>query len=756
MSILGTRVLRTEDPRFLTGQSVYTADLVDARLADALHLVFVRSTAPSATVLEIDTAAARQMPGVRAIYTAEDLDLRLVPPALRPTATQMCRAPLASDTVRFVGDPVAVVLADTAAQAVDAAEQVVVDVDPLDAVTDPVAALAGVTLVFPEAGTNVTVRQGYEDAADPHLFDGCEVTLTQEIRNPRLAVVPLEGRAAAAVWGEDGRLTIWMPNQGAQSAKRELALMLGVPADQVRVITPDVGGAFGAKFGADPEYAVIAAAAQHLGRPVRWVETRSENMVAMTHGRGQIQTVTIGGARDGKIAAYRLDILQDAGAYPRSGAMLPMMTRMMAPGIYDIPHVESRSQSVVTNTTSIAAYRGAGRPEATAAIERAIDLFAAEIEMDPAEVRRRNMPAPDRFPFTTQTGQSYDSGNYEGALDLALAAARYDELRAEQRDRRTRGDTVQLGIGLSTYVEITFGADRENATVEVKPDGSAVVLTGTSPHGQGHATAWSMLVSDQTGIPMDRITVLHGDTDLIPVGGGTGGSRSLQLGGVAVQAATKELVEEAKRRAADRLEADVADLQIDARRSAVVVRGAPGAGVTLAALAEETPLSVHTVWNGEGQTFPFGAHVAVVEVDTETGNTRLRQLVSCDDAGRILNPMLAEGQRHGGMAQGASQALYEEFIYDEDGNPLTATLMDYPFPTAADLPSFDLVGQETETPLNPLGAKGIGEAGTIGATPAVQNAVIDALSHLGVRHIDIPTRPERVWRAIQEAARTLD
>lgn len=753
MSILGTRVLRTEDPRFLTGQSVYGADLRDERLEGALFAHFVRSDIAHGKLLSVETERARKAPGVAAVYAANDLLMLPIPPAMRPTETLMNRQPLAVDVVRFVGEPIAVVFADTEAHAADAAELVEVDYEFLEAVVDPRDARDGKVLLFPEAGTNVTVQHGYRKEPDEALFDGCEVVLTQEVLNPRLAVVPLEGRSGACAWGEDGRLTIWTSNQGAQGAKRELVLMLGLTAEKVRVITADVGGGFGAKAGADAEYAIIAAASRKLGAPVRWHEDRTENLIGMTHGRAQIQTITIGGSREGKIEAYRLDILQDSGAYPRSGAMLPTMTRLMAPGVYDIPRVESRSMSVVTNTTPVAAYRGAGRPEAAAAIERAVDLFAAQIGMDPTEVRRRNFISPDAFPFKTKGGANYDSGNYAGALYEALKIADYDGLRAEQAERRERGDVVQLGIGLATYVEVTFGGDSENATVTMNADGTVTVLTGTSPHGQGHATAWSMLVSDQLGVPMDKITVIHGDTDLIPNGGGTGGSRSLQLGGVAVQAATKDLVAEALKRAADELEVDVADLQLDARRQAIVVKGTT-TSVSLAALAQAEPLSAYKVWNGEGQTFPFGAHVAVVEIDTEIGDVRLRTLYSCDDAGFVLNPVLCEGQRYGGIAQGASQALYEEFIYDEDGNPLTASLMDYPFPSAADLPSFELAHQQTITPLNPLGSKGIGEAGTIGATPAVQNAIVDALSHLGVRHVDIPAHPQRIWEAIRDARAT--
>ena len=454
--------------------------------------------------------------------------------------------------------------------------------------------------------------------------------------------------------------------------------------------------------------------------------------------------------------AYRLEVLQDAGAYPRIGALLPSLTRLMTPGTYDIAKVESFARSVVTNTTPIGAYRGAGRPEATAAIERAMDLFAAEIGMDPAEVRRRNLLAPFSEPHQNGFGALYDSGDFPAALERALEAAGYDELRTEQAERRARGDVLQLGIGLACYVEITgggaeSGAPNENATVEVHPDGSATILTGTSPHGQGHQTAWAMLASEELGIPVEKITLKWGDTDLIPKGGGTGGSRSLQQGGAAVRQASRELLDVARERAADALEADPADLRFDLERSAFTVAGVAQAAVSLAQLAETERLFVHTVFTAPGATFPFGAHVAVAEVDTETGQAVLRRLIAVDDAGTVLNPLLAEGQRHGGIAQGAAQALLEEVVYDADGNPLTASFADYPFLSPTEVPSFELVDMATPTTYNPLGVKGIGEAGTIGATPAVQNAVIDAVAHLGVRHIDMPTSPRTVWRAICDA-----
>jgi len=755
-SILGTRVLRLEDPEFLTRGATYTEDLVDERLAGALRLTVVRAPIAHARITGIDTSAASAAPGCVAVFTADDLtELPSQPLAVPDYPADMAQPLLAGEIVRYVGEPVAAVLTDDRYRGEDVAELVEVDYEPLPVVIDPVEAASDTTLLFPGAGTNTCFAKAADHSDEP--FERCEVVVEAEIVNQRVAVAPLEVRAAAAVWGADERLTIWVPNQGAQGTKSALVKMLGLDRDRVRVITPAVGGAFGAKFGADPEHALTGWLARRLGRPVTWVETRSENMVGMTHGRGQRQYVKLGGSRDGRVSAYRLHVLQEAGAYPRMGALLPSLTALMAPGVYDIETLQTSYQSVVTNTTPTGAYRGAGRPEATAAIERAMDLFAAEVGLDPAEVRRRNLLPPFTEPVRSKGGALYDSGDYQSALDRVLAAADYPALRAEQQRRRQNGAVKQLGIGLSVYVEITGGGSEsgppsENATVEVHPDGSATILTGTSPHGQGHVTVWAMLASEQLGIPMERITVRWGDTDLVPRGGGTGGSRSLQQGGAAVRQAAIELVELAKQRAAEALEANPDDLELDLANAGVAVRGVPGSGLSFAQLAEQEPLKIHTVFSAAGATYPFGAHVAVTEVDTETGQAELLRLIAVDDAGTVINPLLAEGQRHGGLAQGAAQALLEEVGYDPDGNPITTTFATYPVLSATEVPSFELVASETPTSYNPLGAKGIGEAGTIGSTPAVQNSVVDALAHLGVRHIDMPTTAMRVWHAIRAAA----
>jgi carbon-monoxide dehydrogenase large subunit len=759
VSILGTRVMRTEDPGFLTTGGVYTEDVQDERLAGACYVHFVRSTVAHAKISGIDVSAALDGAGVIAVYTAADLAADGLKP-LRPMPNMnqaIQQTLLASDTVRFVGEPVAAVVTEEMYQGEDAIELVDVDYDFLPAVVDMNDALAGQSgLLFPAAGSNVVCTYGDPSAARPDLFDGCEVVASEVVQNRRVAPAPMESRAAAAVWGEDGRLTAWIPNQGAQGTKGALVAALGVAPDVVRIITPDVGGGFGAKVGVAPEQVVTCWVARQLGRPARWAETRMENLVGMTHGRAQQHTLTIGGTKDGTVLAYRLEIIQDSGAYARFGPFLPSLTILMAPGPYRIPRAEAWATSVVTNTTPVGAYRGAGRPEAAAAVDRAIDLFASAAGLDPAEVRRKNLLPRFTEPHTTAFGAVYDSGDYVTALDKALNAADYPALRAEQARRRASGDPLQLGIGLSSYVEITgpggeAGGPNENGTVEVHPDGTATVLTGTSPHGQGHQTVWAMLVSDELGIPIDQITVKWGDTDLVPQGGGTGGSRSLQLGGAAVQQASRELLDVARERAAETLEASPADLEFDTVSSSFSVKGDPDVTVPLSSLAQAERLFVRSVFTSPGPTFPFGTHVAVVEVDTETGKVFFRRIVTVDDAGTVINPLLAEGQRHGGIAQGAAQAFLEEVVYDEDGNPLTATFADYPFLSATEVPSYELVDMETPTSYNPLGAKGIGEAGSIGATPAVQNAVIDAVSHLGVTHIDMPTSAQRVWRAIQAA-----
>jgi len=761
MSIMGTRVIRTEDPRLLTAGGVYVDDVRTPELNRAARLTFVRSPLAHARITGIDASEALRVPGVVAVLTAADMDDLPPPPpdsgewqgAPVPQGGPWAEPLLAVDTVRFVGEPVVVVITDGSYRGEDAADLVSVDYDPLPAVVGPSAAVTGETLLFPAAGTNVTVTQAA--STDDTPFAGCEVVVERDIINQRVACVPMEGRATAASYS-GGKLTVWQSSQNPHVCRLVLAGALGMTPDQIRVIAPDVGGGFGAKIGIDRDPIVVAWAARKTGRALRWTETRSENLVGMTQGRSQLQHVKIGGNRDGRILAYRLNTIQDTGAYPRVGGTLPFFTCLMAPGAYDIPHVQAGFRVAVTNATPIAAYRGAGRPEATAALERAVDLFAAEIGMDPAEVRRRNFVAPDKFPFQTKAGAMYDSGRYEDALDKAVTAVGYDGLRLEQQRRRENGAPEQLGIGIASYVEITAPDPDlgETAKLEVTGNGSAIVYTGSSATGQGHDTAWAMLVQGELGIPMDQVTVLHGDTDLLPAGVGTHGSRSLQLGGAAVHKAAIEVKDEARHQAAEMLEAAEADVVLDTSTGLWQVRGDPDTALSwgqVAGHASGGTLVADVSFTQDRPTFPFGTHVSVVEVDTETGQARLLRHVTVDDAGTVLNPVLTEGQRHGGIAQGAAQALLEEVLYDAHGNPLTSTLADYAIISPPDLPSFELVASETPTDLNPLGVKGIGEAGSIGSTPAVQNAVVDAVAHLGVRHIDMPATPQRVWMAINEA-----
>jgi aerobic carbon-monoxide dehydrogenase large subunit len=754
MSILGNRVRRSEDPRFITGTATFGDD-VEAQ--GALHATFVRSILPHARITNIDTSAVSEIPGARA-FTAADIGLDPIPQAMPGLNEQMLRPVIAGDVARFAGEIVAVVVTEDRLQGPDAAELVVVDAEELPAVADPHSALDGATHLFPEAGTNVCAAFPAEEP-DPNLFDDCEVVVTTRFHSQRLASCPMECRVAVASWGDDGRLTHWATVQTPHATRDALAGALGLEPSQVRVRVPDVGGGFGPKGAAAPEDILVAWLARELGRPVRWTETRTENMLALGHGRAQHQELTLGGDRDGTLKAYRMKIVQDSGAYPEIGAILPMLTKMCASGPYAIPKIEVDATSVVTNTTPLTAYRGAGRPEATQAIERAIDVFALEAGLDPADVRRRNLIPADAFPYATASGARYDTGDYERALDLALEHAGYADLRAEQRRLRERNSARQIGIGLCVYIEITNGfAEPEWGSVEITREGGATVRTGLGPTGQGHQTALAMLVADRLGLPLDAITVEHGDTDAIPRGTGTYGSRSLQAGGAAISGAAIKVAEKGKELAADALEASPADLQLDVDRGVFHVAGVPGRTVSWKEMAEGLEadgrlgeLAIEEDFRPESPTWPFGAHLAVVEVDTETGKVRLARMVCVDDCGTILNPLLADGQRHGGVAQGVAQALMEEFAYDELGNPMPDTFVTYSPISAAELPAIELVSMETPTPVNPLGAKGIGESATIGSTSAAHNAVIDALAPLGVRDVDMPTTAQRVWQAIEAA-----
>ena len=757
--LLGNAVPRVEDPDILLGQANFVDDL---DIEGALHLVFVRSTLAHAEIRSVDAAEAAAMPGVAAVFSSADLDVP-VAPGLMVVNSAFARPPLARDKVRFVGDIVAVVAAESRAAAVDAAEYVVVDYEPLPAVVDAEAATEpGAPLQFEGLGTNVAAGSRGDD--DP--LAGADVVVRGRFENQRMAVAPLEGNAIAVVPGDATTghgghghdLTVYVATQMPHGWRNQLVEMFGLDPARLRVVAPHVGGAFGGKAGVAPEHAVAVAVALRLGRPTKWVESRSENLVAMPHGRGQVQYVELGLQRDGTIVGLRARVIGDGGAYAGfGGGLAGWTTKLMAQGPYRIPRIGYDVATVVTNTTPMGAFRGAGRPEAAAFLERILDMAADELGLDPAEIRRRNFLSPDGFPHQTVMGATYDSGDYDAALSEALRLAGYDALRAEQEERRRRGDRVLLGIGLAAYVEVTAGGNgQEWGSVEVRTDGTVTVKAGTSAHGQGHATSFAMLVADRLRVPLDAIRFVQSDTAVVPTGGGTGGSRSLQLGGSAVAGAAEAVVAAGRALAASLLEASEGDIVLD-DDGRLGVAGVPARALSWADLAaagekQGIPLLAEQDFAQAGATFPFGAHVAVVEVDTETGLVRPVRHVAVDDCGRVLNPLLVTGQQHGGIAQGIGQALFEAVTCDPDGNPLTATLADYLMPSAAELPSFEASGTETPTPLNPLGAKGIGESGTVGSMPAVQNAVIDALSHLGVRHIDTPLTPERVWRALRTAA----
>ena len=759
-SILGTRVSRTEDPALVRGGARYAYDI---RREGLLHAVFVRSELPHALLRGVDADGARSMPGVVGVFVAADLGLPAMHTLVKIDGA-LLRPPLATDRVRFVGDIVAVVVAQSEAQARDAAAAVVADLDPLDPVVDPEDALAdGAPLLFPTRGSNVAVRSS-SPSIDAALAS-CDRVVRGRFINQRIAVASLETHAILAEPSGDGRLLVHPSSQQPHTFRRLLAESIDVPEESIRVVTPHVGGGFGGKVGIAPEHAVVAALALRLGKPVRWMATRSEDLGGGFHGRGQIQWVELGCSNDGRLKALRASIVCEAGAYPGVGALLPFGTRSMLQGVYTFEAVQCEIASVATNTAPTHAYRGAGRPEAAALIERVVDMAADELGLDPLQMRLDNLIPNGSFPYTTLTGSTYDSGDYALPLREAARIAGYDGWRDEQRRRRESGDSALIGIGVAAYVEITAGGDSsEYARVEVHEDGTATVHAGTSSHGQGHQTAYAMIVSEATGIPVDRIVLAPVDTDLVRSGGGTAGSRSMQLGGSAVKKASDLLVDKARTLAASVLEADPADVVLEG--GSFAVRGVPARALDWALLARAASgehraaadtgdglpgLAAHLDFDQGATTFPFGAHVSVVEVDSETGRVRVLCHVAVDDCGRVINPALVEGQQHGGMAAGISQALYEEIRYDADGNLVTSTFAEYAFPSAAEFPSFDVASTETPTPLNPLGAKGIGEAATIGSTPAVQNAVIDALSHFGVRHIDLPCTAERVWRAIVDA-----
>jgi aerobic carbon-monoxide dehydrogenase large subunit len=745
--------VRREDETLLRGKGTFIDGLRVPELEGACYAAFVRSTIAHATITSIDTTDAEVIKGVVGVFTAKDLNVWPLPPRLPMMNKAMVRPMLADGVVRFVGEPVVVVLAESVAIAQDALEAVVVEYEPLPVVTQLDDSLAERVVLHPAAGTNVSFRWTQpEFETDP--FAECDVVVEVTVRHPRLNPSPIEPLAGASVWGEDGRLTAYVCSQRPAGAKYVIECALGLEPGTVRAIAPDVGGGFGAKsgYGCYPEDVVVAFLARLVQRPIRWAETRSEAMVAMGHGRASTHQVRLGGNRDGSIHAYEVKALQDSGAYPAMGTFISTNLRASGTGVYAIPKARVEGTSVVTNTTPTVAFRGAGRPEAACDIERAVDLFAAEIGVDPVEVRLRNVVGDDQFPYTTAVGATYDSGRYGEAIRRCVAAANYGGLRVEQASRRAAGDPIQLGIGVSCTVEITGGGESEGASIDMHADGTVTVVVGTSPHGQGHETTFADLVAGELGIPAERITVLHSDTDLpaATFGGGTLGSRSAQLGGSASFQASREIIDLAKARAAELLEAAVEDIVFEPSLG-FHVNGVPTRALGWPEIGE---LTTQTNYKATGAgTFAFGACVAVVEIDTETGAVAVRQLVSVDDAGTILNPMIVEGQVHGGLGLAIGACLTEEMIYDENGTPLTSNFADYGLVSSAETISFETHEMETPSPLNPLGVKGIGESGTVIATPAIQSAVIDALKPFGVKHLDFPFTAERVWQSVSRRCR---
>lgn len=765
-SLIGARVRRKEDPRLITGAGSYVGDI---KLPGMQHVVFVRSPYAHARIRGIDAEAARARAGVLAVVTGQELAALCKPmpigeggeggsgPSAQPVVGPTHHA-LTVDRVRHVGEAVAAVIARTPEIAVDAAAEVIVDWEPLPAVGDLLKAMEpGAPLVFDQFERNVEhVWARKSDGADT-AFAAAGRVVRQRMNSQRLAGVPMEGRAVLAAPDSliDG-VTVWTSTQGPHITRTQLAKVLRLPENSVRVIVPDVGGGFGLKIGIFPEDVALAALALKYRLPLRWVETRIEHMVATTHGRAQIADLEAAVQDDGTVTALRMHVIADLGAYPLAPD-IPELTGRMAVGVYGIPEIDLTITGVLTHTTPVAAYRGAGRPEAAYYIERLMDVIAGELGLDPAEVRRKNFIPPDVFPYKTPTGEKYDSGEYARALARALEISGYAGLRAEQQRRRDQGDDYLLGVGVACYVEMcAFGY--ESATVRVDPTGTVQIFTGTSPHGQGLVTAFSQIAADQLGADFDKIVVKHGDTAATSYGMGTMGSRSLAVGGSAVFQAAATVREKARKIAAHLLEAAEEDVVLE--QGAYRVRGAPESALTLAKIADEAysenlpdgiapGLEATEYFKPPAMTYPFGAHVAVVEIERATGHVRVRDIFTVDDCGPRVNPTLAEGQVHGGLAQGIAQALLEEVVYDENGQLLSGSLMDYTVPRADDFPHFTTDYTVTPTPRNPLGVKGIGEAATIGSTPAIANAVADALAPFGVRHLDMPLRAERVWRALK-------
>jgi len=773
--LVGERVKRREDPRLIQGRGTYVDDL---KVAGMRHLAFKRSDVAHGRIRSIDTSAAEAMEGVEAVFTGAQIAELLAPmPIGTPFPSPPHRA-VAADVVRYAGEPVAVVVASDRYTARDAADAIVVDIEPLPAVVDPELAMTGKPTVihadFPNnlavalvpSGTGVGADGSVDDTAIDKAFAAAEVVISQRMMNQRLVPNAMEPRGVLAHFEPGkGSMTIWSSTQNPHILRTMIAAMTGLGQDQVRAIAPEVGGGFGAKINIYGEEYVAAAVSKALGLPVKWIEDRSEAFVATTHGRDIIGYVDVAARRDGKVLGLKLRLIADVGAYNMLlTAAIPTLTMMMANGTYDIPAIRTTLTEVFTNKTPTDAYRGAGRPEATYFVERAMDMLARELKMDPAELRRRNFIGADQFPFQTQMGAVYDSGDYLKALDRALEVSNWSGLIAERDAARKDGRLV--GLGLAMYVEVcgigpssslpTGGWEHSQVTIE--RDGRISATTGASPHGQGNETTFAQMLGDQFGVPIEHITIHHGDTGIVKQGIGTFGSRSQAVGGTALHLAGGKVKAKMAKFAAALLEAHEEDIVFENGR--IGVKGAPASARSFAEVAAyayvpvplppglDPGLSEEAFFEPANNTYPFGCHITMLEVDRETGEPRLLKLFAVDDAGHLINPLIVEGQIHGGLAQGIGQAMIEEAVYNDDGQLMTGSFMDYALPRATDFPRFELHATVTPTPVNPLGAKGVGEAGTLGSTPSIVNAAVDALAGFGVTHIDMMLRPEKLWRII--------
>lgn len=770
---VGARIKRREDPRLIQGLAHYVDDI---KLPDTLHVAILRSPYAHARINAIDTAAAQNLPGVKAVVTGDDIKDTIggIPcAATDPEGFPGIKVPhhpvLATDKVRFVGEPIAAVAATDAYIARDALDLIEVDCDLLNAVNSADAALGeGAPILHEDWDDNMAftwqIAGGDIDAA----FAEADHIVSQRINHQRLVPNPIETRGVLAQYtrGKD-QLTLWSSTQIPHLLRTQLSVMLGMAENRVRVIAPEVGGGFGCKLNVYAEEALIGHLAKQLDQPVKWIESRRENFLHTIHGRDQVGQVELAVKSDGAILGLKYTVTADVGAYYQLlTPAIPTLTGLMLCGSYTFQNVQMDLTAAFTNKMATDAYRGAGRPEATYLIERMIDIVAHDLDLDPLDVRRKNFIGKDAFPHETGTALAYDSGDYTAALDRALKMADYDALRQKQADLRARGR--YLGIGFSTYVEICgMGPSAampaggwESSTVRVDPTGKVTVLTGVSPHGQGQETTFAQLVADGLAVELEDIRIIHGDTDAVQYGIGTFGSRATAVGGTAMVHAMGKIKDKVIKIAAHLMESNPQDIVLEDGKYSV--HGAPESGLTLAEIAQvahvgvglppetEPGLAESHFFEPPNFTYPFGTHIAVVEVDADTGEVELQRYIAVDDCGNIINPLIVEGQVHGGIAQGVGQALYEEAIYDETGQMLTGSFMDYALPKAHDFPRFELDNTVTPSPVNPMGVKGVGEAGTIGSTPAIANAVIDALKPFGVRHIDLPLRPEKLWKLMQE------